>query len=155
MPLASAKSSQLPADTQSAVGRIHGGDWFWIALAVAVPVAGWLLQVVGTEQVSVIGNSQLRLPAMCYSRSWFGIDCPACGLTRSVIFFVHGQFAQSWAAHRLGWLVLLVIVAQVPYRLLVPWKQRVTQPRWSRYEALVWAGLGILLILNRIWIAFA
>jgi len=109
------------------------------------------MQVVGTDHVSVIGNSRWQLPELCYSRSWLGVDCPACGMTRSSIHLVHGRLAESWRAHRLGWLVLLVILAQVPYRLLIPWQQRVSDPRWNRYETRMWAGLGILLILNRIW----
>ncbi len=124
---------------------------FWVVLAVLIPLAGWFLQVVETDHVSVLGNSRWQVPELCYSRSWLGINCPACGITRSTIHLVHGRLAESWSMHRLGWLVLLVILAQVPYRLLIPWQQRVSEPRWTRYEMRMWAGLGMLLILNRIW----
>lgn len=148
-----ARSSHLPLDVHAATGRLRGTDWFWIALAVSIPVAGWMMQVVGTDQVALLGNSQHPLPQLCGARAWLGIDCPACGITRSIIYLVHGQWADSWQAHRLGWLVLLVIVGQVPYRLWVPWQRRISQPRWSRYEAALWTSLGILFILNRVWTA--
>jgi cytochrome b561 len=151
MPIAPANSSGQLSAASAVRRRIRGGDWFWMALAVLIPLTGWFLQVVGTDHVSVLGNSSWQLPDICYSRSWLGVDCPACGMTRSTIHLVHGQLAESLSVHRLGWLVLLVILAQVPYRLLIPWQQRVSDPRWIRYEMRMWAGLGILLILNRIW----
>ena len=32
----------------------------------------------------------------CFSKKIYGIDCPGCGLQRSVAFLVQGDFAAAW-----------------------------------------------------------
>ena len=69
-------------------------------------------------RVSVRGLTLIPLPQTCFSRSWLGLKCPGCGLTRSIIHLAEGDWDASWRNHRLGSLMALVIVLQVPYRLL-------------------------------------
>jgi hypothetical protein len=59
----------------------------------------------------------LVVPPLCASRTWFGVPCPGCGLTRSFIHLAHGRWQASWQAHRLGWLLALLVLLQIPYRL--------------------------------------
>jgi hypothetical protein len=64
-----------------------------IALAfvgVATPLAvGWFVPVA-------------EGPPLCTFRNLTGYDCPGCGLTRSVVGFLHGDVAGSLRAHPLG-----------------------------------------------------
>ncbi len=53
-----------------------------------------------------------RLPEVCAFKRVTGLPCPGCGLTRSWVAAVHGDLADSFAFHRLGWLVLLYVVVQ-------------------------------------------
>jgi len=46
-----------------------------------------------------------------------GVDCPGCGLTRSIVALVHGQLALGFRCHHLGPAVFVLLLAQVPYRL--------------------------------------
>ena len=48
----------------------------------------------------------------------FHMDCPGCGLTRSIVFLVHGEVRASWQMNRVGWIMLLAILGQVPYRIM-------------------------------------
>jgi hypothetical protein len=83
-------------------------------LAIAMML---LLQVDDGERVSLCGFENHPLPPLCMSRAWFGVECPACGLTRSMVLFAHGRIAESFALHRLGWLLAILIAFQIPYRI--------------------------------------
>ena len=32
----------------------------------------------------------------CFTKKFFGVDCPGCGLQRSVAFLFQGDFAAAW-----------------------------------------------------------
>ncbi|MFQ3648945.1 MAG: DUF2752 domain-containing protein [Gemmataceae bacterium] len=84
------------------------------ALALA---AAPLLQVQGRDKVSLRGWSAAELPPLCGSQIFFGISCPGCGLTRSWVSLAHGEVSRSLDHHRLGWLLMLLALLQIPYRL--------------------------------------
>jgi len=63
----------------------------------------------------ILGSSpKLMSVPLCAVRSFLHIDCPGCGLTRSIAFLAHGQIKKSIAFHPLGivigmWLVFLFL----------------------------------------------
>jgi hypothetical protein len=69
-----------------------------------------------THNVSL---SNQHLPSVCTFKNLTGLPCPGCGLVRSVTAMVHGNISGSIAYHRLGWLVLFYIVAQMVYRFVL------------------------------------
>jgi Protein of unknown function (DUF2752) len=101
------------ADAQT-VGRRRHVEM--LAVAVAVVAGAYLLAVRSDQRVVLL--SRYPLPELCLSRSWFGVECPGCGLTRSIVLLAHGDWRGSLAMHRLGWLMALSILLQFPYRLL-------------------------------------
>ena len=123
----------------------------FLLAGVAVPVLAGLLEVVDGRWIRFWFLPELVFPDVCLSRRWFDLGCPACGLTRSIVYLVHGRVAESLAVHRLGWLVFALIVAQVPYRAwrLAGNDHRLQVPQ--RLETAVWLGLACLLIANRIY----
>lgn len=63
------------------------------------------------------------LPESCPSKIFFDENCPGCGITRSVVSLAHGQWAESWHNHRLGWVIALLCIVVLPgsiYKLLKP-----------------------------------
>lgn len=44
------------------------------------------------------------------------MECAGCGLTRSFVYLAGGDFAASVAIHRVGWMLALATVIQIPYR---------------------------------------
>lgn len=87
-----------------------------LAAALAVVVLAFLLQVQGDGRVAFRGLPRWPLPHSCMTRSLFGMDCPACGLTRSLIHLAQGDWGAATRVHRLGPLMAAAILAQFPYR---------------------------------------
>jgi uncharacterized protein DUF2752 len=89
-----------------------------LVIACTVMVLAFELVEVADGRVAVRGFARYPLPESCLSRSLFGLNCPGCGLTRSVIHLAGGDWRASWRSHRLGGLFAALIALQVPYRLL-------------------------------------
>lgn len=120
----------------------------FLVVACAVLVAAFCLQVLPDgDRVSIREASELKLPPLCISRTYLGIKCPGCGLTRSFVHLAHGELTASFHSHRVGWLLFALTVAQIPYRL--------SAMRWPpKGRALAtfgtWVGrvLVVLLLVN-------
>lgn len=103
------------------------------------------------------GTSHLRLgkiymPDMCILRITTGVPCPGCGLSRSLVAAVHGDFGRSLAFHRLGLLTLVYVFLQFACRLgifVIPkWRARLI-----KYGRFLNQGIIVLAILFGInWI---
>jgi hypothetical protein len=107
-----------------------------------------VLQVRSDQRVFVSGVAALPVPETCGMQIMFGRPCPGCGLTRSFIHLAHGDWRSSLAIHRIGWLIALLVVCQIPYRLLALWRPELTvRPLWG------WTIGGIVVIaLSVNWI---
>ena len=89
----------------------------------------------------------IPLPQACFSRSWLGLKCPGCGLTRSIIQLAQGNWRASWREHRLGTLIALLITLQIPYRIVA--LRRPDRPLLtSRWQAALGYALIALLLGN-------
>lgn len=123
--------------------------WTMLWIAIAVVVFAFALQVKGETQVAFHGFTDYPLPELCGSRSLFHVDCPGCGLTRSILSLAHGDWERSLAFHRIGWVMALVIVLQIPYRIyrLHELKSRVPEVRWPQ-----WFGHCLVALLMINWL---
>jgi hypothetical protein len=126
--------------------RRHKEVLFYSLLAL---IAAPLLEVHPNERVGLRGNPDLLLPPTCLSRSLFGVNCPACGLTRSFVHLERGDWIASTQCHRLGWLLMLVAAIQVPYRvaILLGAKRVLLRERLGR-----WIGRILIALLIGNWI---
>jgi len=88
-----------------------------IGVATLALVLAFLLQVRPDDRVAFRGLSAYPLPPSCATRAWFEVDCPACGLTRSLIHLTRGDWAAATRAHRLGPLIAFALLVQIPFRL--------------------------------------
>ena len=87
-----------------------------LCVASVAVVLALLLEVLPNQRVAFRGWLEYPLPHLCASRSVFNAECPGCGLTRSFIYFFRGDLQTSLGLHRLGWLLALATVGQLPYR---------------------------------------
>lgn len=67
----------------------------------------------GDEVVSLFG---WEIPPLCTFRRVFGANCPGCGLTRSWVYLVHGDFGAAWRMNKLGLAMFVVAATQIPWR---------------------------------------
>lgn len=103
-----------------------------LVTSIVIIVLAMVLQVRSDQRVFVSGASAMPVPETCGMQILFGRPCPGCGLTRSFIHLAHGDWRSSLAIHRIGWLVALLVVCQIPYRLLALWKPELTVgPIWA------------------------
>jgi hypothetical protein len=90
---------------------------FVLGLSLAILLASFLLRLSDTEVVRVPGLN-VALPPLCGSRNLFNAECPGCGLSRSFIALAAGDVARSIGYHRVGWVLALAVILQIPYRTL-------------------------------------
>lgn len=119
----------------------------WISIAMIV--AAFLLRERSTGQVGPAGWPQWNLPALCGSRTLFHVECPGCGLTRSFIALAAGDWRASVSANRVGWLVALAVVLQIPYRwyALRELRTRIPTRTWP-----IWCGYMLIAVLVVNWL---
>jgi hypothetical protein len=118
-----------------------------LLIACAVLVLSLALQVRSDDHAAFRFLPDWPIPASCPSQAIFGVDCPGCGLTRSFIFLAHGDWQHAFAKHRVGWLIALAVVLQIPYRL-AGLLGRNPQPLGKRFPELFGAALIAALIGN-------
>lgn len=110
-----------------------------LAGSLLVPILGMSMTLEPHGRVSLPGLEGYPLPTLCVSRQ-LGFECATCGVTRSIIALMHGNWARSLQFHRFGWWIALLIVAQIPYR-----GYRILRPA-ARLPALEAAGMAILAV---------
>ena len=66
----------------------------------------------------------IRIPDICMSKVWFDLDCIGCGLTRSVCYTAHGDFAQAWKLHILGIPIFFVSLFGLLQQCARYWRSR-------------------------------
>ena len=110
-----------------------------VALALVLDVRGQrvLLPVLGVP-----------LPELCWFKRLTGTGCPGCGLTRSVICLVHGDFYKAWQFNPGGYLFCALVAAQVPYRIAQIWRLRLGFAPWRLVGVTsVFVGFAALILL--------
>jgi len=118
-----------------------------LLLSCGVIAASFLFDVRRDQRVILPWLPSWPLPSACFSKTQFHVDCPGCGLTRSFIHLAHGRLRESLESHRVGWLMALAVVLQIPYRTAALLGRR-PDPLGKRFPALFGATLIVLLIVN-------
>ena len=95
--------------------------WLILLSAIVVLSLSFLMKLVGTDQVYLPGLI-FPLPESCSSRFWFGIDCPACGLTRAFISISQGRLSAAWSFNPASYLVYLFVAVQIPWQSYQIWR---------------------------------
>ncbi len=84
---------------------------------VVVLVLAFALEVRSPTQVGIRGIDGV-LPPSCRFRSWTGLDCPTCGLTRSFVSIAHGDLSAALGFNPVSPLVFAAFLFQIPFRAM-------------------------------------
>jgi hypothetical protein len=78
------------------------------------------------------------------------LDCPGCGITRSFVYAVHGNWYGSYMMHLWGIPFVAFVAFQVPYRLL-----RAAGSRPIKISPVIakWFRIFLVLSIALVWIA--
>jgi hypothetical protein len=89
-------------------------DQLSIALISGFLLAAGSLSSADSKAVEVFG---FAIPPLCGFKLLTTWDCPGCGLTRSLVLALHGDWNASYYMHLWGIPLLFLLLFQVPYRL--------------------------------------
>lgn len=117
-------------------------------LCSAIILASVLLRVDEDGRVLLPYTQGPPLPGSCFMRNVLHIDCPACGMSRSFITLADGQLARSFAFHRLGPLVFVYVLFQIPLRAyaVLTGRTALVQAQSRHTLPLIWALLIALFV---------
>ena len=127
--------------------------WQMLGIACGVIVLSLVLQVRSDDHAAFWFLPDWPIPSSCPSQTIFGVDCPGCGLTRSFILMAHGDWHRAFSKHRVGWLLALAVVLQIPYRL-AGLLGRNRLPLGKRLPKLFGVALIVALIGNWVLLVF-
>lgn len=124
----------------------------WVILAVTFAILFSTLLLVPAAPGGSLRIAGNPIPEVCLWKQASGLPCPGCGLSRSLVAAVHGDWATSLIYHRMGLVVLGYVFLQALARLawlgLPSIRRRLTVTCRALDMSLV--PLLILLVLN--WI---
>lgn len=119
-----------------------------ILIGVVVMFAlAFALEVRGTSDVAIRGLGAV-LPPTCRFRTWSGLDCPSCGMTRAFVSIAHGDLASALHFNPVSPLVFAACLFQIPFRAYQI--RRLDQGReelaWPWVNRAVWVLVGLGLV---------
>jgi hypothetical protein len=108
-------SSQLSRRKAQREGELFA-HWIVLLLCAGILLGGLVLSP-PSEDSPYMYISRIPIPDTCSFRNLTGLPCPGCGLTRSIVAAMHGDFKASLLYHRLGLITLIYVCLQFLYRL--------------------------------------
>ncbi|MDE7224340.1 MAG: DUF2752 domain-containing protein [Acetatifactor sp.] len=113
--------------TRREIGRAVRRDWDGYK-------TGLLMVAAIAAAVSLLGHG------LCPSREVLGIPCPGCGLTRSILLLLRGQWAESWKLQPFGYAWLALAVVFILDRYVLETRQRL----WKGLLTVICVGMMVL-----------
>ena len=98
-------STKLPETLENPTLQKENHDRNIVIFCFLFLFAGWILNP-SAEAVFLAGY---KIPELCYWKRMFGVECLGCGLTRSVCYTMHGDFAHAWERHILGTPIVFLV----------------------------------------------
>ena len=122
-------------------------DQLMIALISGfILAAGWLSSA-SFKEVQLLG---FGVPQLCGFKLLTTWDCPGCGLTRSLILALHGNWSASYLMHVWGIPLMFLLLFQVPYRLYRHFKTEPVLPKLPQTTK-KWINTAIFLSVMLPW----
>jgi hypothetical protein len=143
------RQTESPSTTQPRPATANRASHFVILITCAsILLAASLLETAG----DFIKVGPWTLPSVCSFRLMTGIPCPGCGLTRSIVAAVHGDWVASYAYNRMGPVVLVYLLLQTACRITWLSVERFRAAAARAGRLLDWALIPLLVLVLLNWI---
>lgn len=115
--MAAPSNSAAKMDVATGEPQLTAWRWHfqWLVICGGIIIASAALEL-RPSGLSLPGLPSLVLPGMCVTRTVFHVNCPGCGMTRSFVAMAHGELELAFRLHRLGPLLFVLVLAQIPLR---------------------------------------
>jgi len=138
-----------PSTTDNDPRTVRITHLIWLVLVLAPLMAATVLTFVPDRSGGSLSCFGVALPAQCISRTWFGVFCPTCGISRAMTLFAHGRWGEAFRMHPAGPLLYAALVAEALYHLTRSLRPAWQAPPWlDRFRIGVFAGLLALCIVR-------
>lgn len=87
-----------------------------------------IVRAVGSASMSSVSFAGQEMHWGCLFKQRYGIPCPNCGMTRSVLLTLHGDFGAAWQLNPAGVLMVLGTVLFGAAMFLLMFYQRTRSP---------------------------
>jgi hypothetical protein len=117
------------------------------AVLLQCAATAWLLRADG-ERVYLLGRPIFRV---CALRSRYGLPCPTCGMTRSIVLTLHGEIGRAWHLAPAGpvtvfglllFAAAMLVLARVQRSGTKPWEDKAKG--WIQNGALTYGGAALV-----------
>lgn len=95
-----------------------------------------------SRDIQILGFS---VHNFCLIKTLFGIECPVCGVTRSVLNTMHFNFSRAFLYHPLGPLITFLIILNFIYFLLTVLFKKMIKIKWDK-EVKLFSKVDTILI---------
>ena len=112
------------------------------ATGVALVAQLALLRAVSTATDAYVTLAGRELHWACSFKSAFGIPCPNCGMTRSVVYAVHGEWGRALRMNPAGPLLVLGALVLAGVLLALMFRRRPERPPADNVRAVRKLALG-------------
>ncbi|HEX7177403.1 MAG TPA: DUF2752 domain-containing protein [Pyrinomonadaceae bacterium] len=112
-----------------------------------------LLGVLGSATTESVTFAGRELHWGCSFREWFGIPCPNCGMTRSVLLSLHGQLTEAVSLNPAGPLLVLgILLFSAAMFFLMAYESRHTGTALARARSSITRGsLAYAALMLVVW----
>jgi hypothetical protein len=116
----------------------------WARLGLTAYLIAGLGHWLGCWDLNAISR---RGPDLCVFHRLTGLDCPGCGMGRSLILLAQGRLQDSWTMHPFGILFFLWMMgwAILPREYWLRWKR-------DQHAVALWAPTLVLVLLMLRWV---
>jgi hypothetical protein len=91
----------------------------YLLLCLPALVMSFIMSTDGTLNSVHLFRFSVPISMPCLFKYFTGLNCPACGMTRSFIYMSHLNLRAAFSMNRAGPLLYALCIFEVPYRLIL------------------------------------
>ena len=91
----------------------------WLLICLLPLLCAFILNTNGQVVAFRFHNNYYEVGMPCVFKTITGYGCPSCGGTRSFVYMSELSIASAWNANKAATMLYMLMVLQIPYRLIL------------------------------------